>query len=358
MTAQLTKQTPRDSAAHEDEEKTAQALPLRNYRLMIILLGLVGGLALIAVASVTLGAREVSFTDVLAALSGHTDTIAQAAVSQRVPRTILAMTVGAALAVSGATMQAVTRNPLADPGIFGVLAGASLAVVIGITFFQLTGQAATFFIAILGSAAAAIFVYTVGSLGHGGATPLKLALAGAATSAAIGSVVSAILLPRADVMDTFRFWQIGSVGGASFSHLSLALPFLTVGAVLCWLSATGLNSLALGDDVATGLGSRVLTTRLVSSLGAVILCGVATALAGPIGFVGLIVPHLCRLLIGTDHRWLLPASAISGAILLVTADTIGRVIAAPNEIAVAILTPVIGAPLFIWIVRRRKMREL
>lgn len=312
----------------------------------------------VAVTAVAFGARDIAPADAWNALLGHTDTVGQAAAHQRIPRTILAMIAGAALAVAGTTLQAITRNPLADPGIFGVLSGAALAVVVGLAFFGLSSQLSTFLVAIGGSAAAAAFVYAVGSLGRSGATPLTLALAGAATAAAVSSLVSAILLPRVEVMDSFRFWQIGDVGGARPDHLLLAAPFLLAGAVLCWASATGLNALALGDDVAAGLGMNVTAVRLSAYLGAVILCGVATALAGPIAFVGLIVPHLCRLVVGTNHRWLLPVTALAGAVLLVAADTVGRVIARPDEIAVAVITPVLGAPLFIWIVRRQKVREL
>ncbi|MGU3647186.1 FecCD family ABC transporter permease, partial [Microbacterium sp. C23T] len=203
-----------------------------------------------------------------------------------------------------------------------------------------------------------VFVYTVGSLGRGGATPLKLALAGAATSAAFMSLVSAVLLPRVDLLETFRFWQIGGVGGATWDRIATILPILAVGAVITLVCARGMNSLALGDDVATGLGEHVLRTRLIASAGAVILCGAAVAIAGPIAFVGLIIPHLCRLLVGTDHRWLLPFSAVAGAVLLVAADIVGRVIARPDEIEVGILTALVGAPFFIWIVRRQKVREL
>ena len=205
---------------------------------------------------------------------------------------------------------------------------------------------------------AAVFVYTVGSLGRGGATPLKLALAGAATAAAFSSLVSAILLPRIDVMNEFRFWQIGGVGGATYGSISLVLPFLVVGAVICFGSARGLNSLALGEDVAAGLGERVATTRLVAAAGAVLLCGAATAVAGPIAFVGLVVPHVCRLLVGIDHRWLLPFSMLVGAILLTGADVIGRVVARPAEVDVGIITALVGAPFFIYIVRRQKVRSL
>ncbi len=315
-------------------------------------------LVVLCAASIAFGAREVSPAELVSALTGSTDGVGQAAVVARVPRTLLAVLVGAALALSGATMQAVTRNPLADPGILGVSGGAALAVVIGIAFFGLTAPWATMGLAIAGAAAAAVFVYAVGSLGRGGATPLKLALAGAAVSAAFASLVSAILLPRVDIMETFRFWQIGGVGGATWDRLLVVLPVLALGAAICLLTARGMNSLALGDDLAAGLGEHVTRTRLLSSAGAVILCGAATAVAGPIAFVGLVVPHLCRLLIGTDHRWLLPLSALVGAGLLVLADVIGRVVARPEEIEVGILTALIGAPFFIWIVRRQKVREL
>jgi iron complex transport system permease protein len=315
-------------------------------------------LALLFVLSLAFGTRIVSVDEVLGALGGSTDGVAEAAIVKRVPRTVLAMLVGAALAMSGATMQAVTRNPLADPGILGVSSGAALAVVTGIAFFGLANPFAYIWIAIGGAAIAAVVVYTVGSLGRGGATPLKLALAGAAISATFSSLISAILLPRADILTTFRFWQIGGVGGATWERIAIILPFLAVGTLVCVLCARGMNTLGLGDDLAAGLGENVLRTRLISSAGAVILCGAATAIAGPIGFVGLVIPHLCRLLVGPDQRWLLPASALAGASLLIAADVVGRVIARPAEIEVGIITAVIGAPFFIWIVRRQKVREL
>jgi iron complex transport system permease protein len=315
-------------------------------------------LAVLCIASVAFGVRDVALDDIFAGLAGDTSGVAQAAVVARLPRTALAVLVGAALAMSGAAMQAVTRNPLADPGILGVSGGAALAVVIGIAFFGMSDPYAFIAASIIGAAGAAVFVYTVGSLGRGGATPLKLALAGAASSAAFMSLVSAVLLPRVDLLETFRFWQIGGVGGATWDRIATIAPVLALGAVVTLVCARGMNSLALGDDVATGLGEHVLRTRLVSSAGAVILCGAATAIAGPIAFVGLIIPHLCRLLVGTDHRWLLPFSAVAGAALLVAADVVGRLIARPDEIEVGILTALLGAPFFIWIVRRQKVREL
>ena len=316
-------------------------------------------LLVLSVLSVSFGVRAVSFDDIIAAFAGQTDTIEQAAIVKRVPRTVLAILVGAALALSGATMQAVTRNPIADPGILGVSNGASLAVVLGIAFFGLSNPYGQMGFAIVGAAVAAIFVYSVGSLGRGGATPLKLALAGAATSAAFASLISAIMLPRVDLLQTFQSWQIGGVGGAEWPRIAITAPVLAIGALICFASSRGMNSLALGDDMAKGLGEHVFRTRLLSALGAVILAGAATAIAGPIGFVGLVIPHICRMLIGTDHRWLLPFSALAGAALLLVSDIIGRVIApSSEEIQVGIITAIIGAPFFIWIVRRQKVREL
>ncbi|WP_328417622.1 iron ABC transporter permease [Micromonospora sp. NBC_00389] len=314
-------------------------------------------LALMA-ASVALGSRNVGWSDILAAFQGVDETMEQAAVTKRIPRTLLAVIVGAALGLAGAVMQGVTRNPLADPGILGVNMGASLAVVTGMVMFGLSSPTSYLWVAILGAGLAAVFVYAVGSLGRGGATPLKLALAGAATSAALASLISAFVLPRNDVAGNFRSWQIGGVGGATYDSIRQALPFLAVGLVICLLSGRALNSLALGDDLAAGLGERVAVVWGVAGAGSVLLCGAATAVAGPIGFVGLVVPHVCRLLIGLDHRWLLPFSALLGASLLTAADVVGRVVARPAEIDVGIVTALIGAPFFIYIVRRQKVREL
>nr|WP_314841993.1 iron ABC transporter permease [uncultured Microbacterium sp.] len=327
-------------------------------RTVWLLVGL-GVVLLLCVLSVSFGVRAVSIDDVVAALSGQDETIAQAAIVKRFPRTVLALLVGAALALSGATMQAVTRNPIADPGILGVSNGASLAVVMGLSFLGLTNPYGQMALAIAGAAIAATFVYTVGSLGRGGATPLKLALAGAATSAAFASLISAIMLPRVDLLQAFQSWQIGGVGGAEWPRIAITAPVLAVGALICVASSRGMNSLALGDDMAKGLGEHVFRTRLLSALGAVILAGAATAIAGPIGFVGLVIPHVCRMLIGTDHRWLLPFSAMAGAALLLASDIVGRVISpSSEEIQVGIITAIIGAPFFIWIVRRQKVREL
>ncbi|MCW5951355.1 MAG: iron ABC transporter permease, partial [Propionibacteriaceae bacterium] len=236
--------------------------------------------------------------------------------------------------------------------------GAALAVAVGVAGFGLVTYSAYIWTAIVGAAVTAVFVYTVGSLGRGGATPLKLALAGAATSAALASFITAVVLGRNDIASVLRSWQIGGVGGGNFDAVGQVLPFLAAGLVISLLSARALNSLALGDELAAGLGERVALARAGAALGAVVLCGAATAIAGPIGFVGLVVPHLCRLLIGVDHRWLLPFSAVGGAVLLTGSDIVGRLVARPSEVDVGIITALIGAPFFIWIVRRQKVREL
>ncbi|MFD6858243.1 FecCD family ABC transporter permease [Rhodococcus sp. NPDC060086] len=326
-----------------------------NSAWLVVLLAV---LVLLAIASVTIGSRDVDWADIVAALGGSTDNIGQGAIAKRIPRTVLALLVGAALGLSGAVMQGVTRNPLADPGILGINMGASLAVVVGMAWFGLWTQTAMLWVAIFGAGVTAVFVYTIGSLGRGRATPLKLALAGAATAAALSSFITAIILPRNDISGNVRSWQIGGVGGANFDVIGQAVPFLLVGFLICLLSARSLNSLALGDEMAAGLGERVALARGLASVGAVLLCGAATAVAGPIAFVGLVVPHLCRLLIGVDNRWLLPFSALVGAGLLTAADVLGRIVARPGEIDVGIITALIGAPFFVYIVRRQKLREL
>lgn len=309
-----------------------------------------------ALASVAFGARPVGWGDVVDGLRGHRETLAQIAVRERVPRTVLAVVVGAALSVGGLLLQAVTRNPLADPGILGVSSGAAAAVVVGFTWFGLSSPASTVWVAIAGSGAAAVAVWFLGSLGRGGPSPVKIALAGAAVWASLSSLVSAFLLPRVDVMERFRFWQIGGVSGAGWDGIVQVLPFTAAGAVLCLATVSGLDALALGDDVAAGLGVRVVRTRLLAALGAVTLCGAATAVAGPIGFVGLMGPHLTRLVTGPDHRRLVPLSAVVGATLLTAADVVGRVVARPGEVDVGVVTAFVGAPVFIAAVRRQRAR--
>ena len=320
-----------------------------------MLLVVVAGLCVLSIA---IGTRDVGWGETLAALQGHVDTIGEAAVAMRIPRTVLAALAGAALGLAGAIMQGVTRNPLADPGILGINAGAALAVVIGLAWFGMDMARAYVWTAILGAAVTAVFVYAIGSLGRGGATPLKLALAGAATSIALSCFTIAVVLPRNDIAGGVRSWQIGGVGGATWQGIWLVLPFLVAGFAISLASARKLNMLAMGDEMAAGLGENVALARGMAAAGAILLCGAATAACGPIGFVGLVVPHVCRLVVGVDHRWLLPSSALAGAALLLLADVAGRIIARPSELPVGVVTAFIGAPFFIWIVRRQRVRDL
>lgn len=336
-----------------------RAVPARSNRVRRLwLAAVVALLATLSALSLAIGTRDVAWAEIVTALAGRVETIGEAAVVVRIPRTLLALVAGAALGLAGAIMQGVTRNPLADPGILGVNMGASLAVVVGVAWFDMASAQAYIWTAIAGAGFTATFVYLIGALGRGGATPLKLALAGAATSVAFSSLVIAVVLPRADIAGGIHSWQIGGVGGATFDRLSHVVPFLAVGFVISLLSARKLNLLALGDELAAGLGERVATARAVAALGAILLCGAITAVCGPIGFLGLVVPHLCRLLVGVDHRWLLPFSALGGACLLLAADIAGRIVARPAEIDVGIVTAFVGAPFFIWIVRRQRVREL
>ncbi|WP_246777829.1 FecCD family ABC transporter permease [Buchananella hordeovulneris] len=315
-------------------------------------------LGLSALASIAFGARVVGLAEIWAGISGQGSDIGALAVAERLPRTAIALCCGACLGVSGALMQAVTRNPIADPGILGVNTGASLAVVSGIAFAGLSSLFSTLWVALLGATLAAGLVYTLGSLGPGGTTPIKLALAGVATTAALSSVITIIRLPRAAGLDDFRFWAIGSLGRGTWQTLLTVAPFMLTALLVACACASALNSLALGDEMATALGVSVARTRLLAAGAGVTLCAVVTAVAGPISFVGLLVSHVVRLVVGPDQRRVLPLTALVGAALLTGADTIGRIVNRPDEIAVGIITAFLGAPVLIYIVRTTKVREL
>ncbi|MFI0472508.1 FecCD family ABC transporter permease [Halomonas sp. HMF6819] len=308
-----------------------------------------------AALSVALGARDVGWAEIHAALTGQVQTVGDAAVASRLPRTLLALLAGAALGVAGGVMQGLTRNPLADPGLLGVNAGAALAVVVGIAWFNIQTSLSFIACALAGAGLAAVAVYTIASLSRGGATPLRLALAGAAITAALTSLTTAVILPRGDIAGLVQSWLVGGVGGATYRQILPIVPFLAVGFLAALAAARKLNLLALGDDTAAGLGEKVMLARLLSALAAVLLCGATTAVCGPISFVGLVVPHACRLLVGSVYRWLLPFSALAGAALLTLSDVAGRLVANPAELDVGIVTAFIGAPVFIWIVRNRKV---
>lgn len=324
----------------------------------VVTIALVMLLCTAAGLSISLGARAVSLEEISAGLKGQIDGLGAAAVALRIPRTVLALLAGAALGLSGALMQGVTRNPLADPGILGTNAGASLAVVIGLSWLGLDSPTSSVIVAIVGAAIASVGVYAVANLGIGGATPLKLALAGAALSTAMASLTTAIILPRGDIGGLVQSWMLGGVGGASFETILIALPFWGIGGLLAIASARRLNMLALGEDTAQALGENVMIARVIAAAAAIILAGATTAVCGPIGFVGLVVPHLCRLLAGVDYRLILPLSAITGSALMILADVVGRLIARPAEVEASVVITFLGAPVFIWIVRHRKVGAL
>ncbi|WP_082000570.1 iron ABC transporter permease [Arthrobacter sp. PAMC 25486] len=316
-------------------------------------------LMLVVLASLAIGARSIAPSTVLDALF-HFDPANgnHAVVHSRIVRTVAGLVVGLSLGLAGTSMQGVARNPLADPGILGVNAGASLAVVVGIFFFGAVSVSNYLWFAFAGSAVAAVVVYLVASLGRSGATPVKLALAGAAMAAGMGSLMSAMLVTSQDSLELFRRWQLGALAGKSWDSIMAVLPFVAVGVVILLCTGRLLNTLALGDDMARGLGQRPGLGRAISAVGIVLLCGSATALAGPIGFIGLVVPHLLRGLVGPDYRWLLPLSLLAAPAVLLAADVVGRVILLPGEVPAGILAAIIGAPVFIAVVRRGKQAEL
>jgi len=323
---------------------------------------LIGSLVLLAfsiAASFMIGARALTLHEVIGGLMAHDpENYASSVVQKRVIRTLFALCCGAALGIAGVLMQSVTRNPIADPSILGVNMGAAFFVVCGIAFFHIQSAHQYIWFALAGALAAAVFVFGIGSLGGGGASPLKLVLAGAATSAALSSLVTAVMIPRTYVMEQFRFWQVGSVGAGTWDSLLLLLPFLAAGIITACFCAPALNALALGEEAAEGLGVRTGTLRMLAVFAGVILCGATTAVAGPIGFVGLLAAHVIRMLIGPDLRYLIPLSALSGAIILIVSDVIGRWIGRPGELEVGVVTAFVGAPLLIILAMKAKVRSL
>lgn len=324
-----------------------------------------GVLIAAVLASLAFGARPVALSTVIdgmqqfvGAAPGDPGGGDVAVVLSRIPRTVVGILAGAALGLAGTSMQGLTRNPLADPGILGVNSGAAFAVVLAISVFGIHALTSYIWFALGGAAVACVLVYGIGSLGREGATPVKLALAGAALAAGLASLTNGILVTSQETLDTFRFWQVGALAGRGWEVVMPVLPFLVVGMVITLATGPALNGLALGDDVARGLGQRVGATRAVTAVGAVLLCGGATAMAGPIAFVGLVVPHALRAVVGPDYRWILALSLVVAPSLLLVADVAGRVVMPPGEVPAGILTAVIGAPVFVWLVRRGRRAGL
>ena len=321
-----------------------------------VVVGSVGVLVLVVAASLAWGARDIGLGTVLQALRapvvGDNDHLVVQ--DLRIPRTLVGLVGGAALGVAGALMQGVTRNPIADPGLLGVSAGASLLVVAAIAFLGVTDVAGYVWFAFAGAAIAAVTVYGASSLGWEGVTPVKLALVGAAFTAVATSLVTLVLLTDLRALDEFRFWQVGTLLSRPPSLVLTLVPFLLTGLVLALAASPMLNLMALGDDVARGLGQSLALGRGLCMVAVVLLCGSATALVGPIAFVGLVVPHVVRFLLGPDYRWIVPLSAVLGPALLLAADVLGRLVARPAEVEAGLVVAVIGAPVLVLLVRTSK----
>jgi iron complex transport system permease protein len=321
---------------------------------------LVAVLLVVCFFSVTMGSRVITLGTIWHALTDFDATSAAETVvrEMRIPRTLLGLSVGAALGLSGTILQGITRNPLADPGIMGINAGAAVFVVFGAVVLGAQQLSASIWLAFLGAGAAIVAVYGIASFGREGATPVKLALAGAAITAGLTSVTTALVMTDVDALNALRFWQVGSLAGRYMDVFWQTLPFILVGAVVALGAGRALNGLALGEDVARALGQRLRSTRLVLFVTVAVLCGAATAACGPIVFVGLVVPHLARLICGPDYRWILAYSLVLTPIVLLLADIAGRVVVAPGELQVGVVLGVLGAPAFVLLVRYRNLREL
>ncbi|AAZ54376.1 ABC-type Fe3+-siderophore transport system inner membrane subunit [Thermobifida fusca YX] len=315
-----------------------------------------GVLVLAALLSLAVGAKPIPLSVVWDALWHFDGSYDHTVIlGLRGPRTVLGVTVGAALGLAGALMQVLVRNPIADPGLLGVNMGATTAVVAAIYLFGLTGIDAYVWFSFAGAALTALLVYFLGTRGRTSATPVRLALAGTAVSAVLLGLTNGVILFHDFVFQEIRFWQVGSLAGRDLAIFGTVAPFLAVGALIALALGWSLNALALGEDLAAALGARIGRIRLWTAIAIVLLCGAATAATGPIAFVGLAVPHAARLLTGPDQRWLLPFSAVFGAILLVLSDTLGRVVLPNGELEVGIITALVGAPVFIVLVRRARL---
>ncbi|MCF2149928.1 iron ABC transporter permease [Desmonostoc muscorum LEGE 12446] len=324
---------------------------------MSALSGLILGLCMLLIClvySVTLGAAEIPLGKILTsfiAFDGSYDHLVIQTV--RLPRSLIAILVGSALAVSGALMQGLTRNPLADPGILGIQSGAAVAVVVATFVFGSPSLNVYTIVAFLGAGATAILVYFLGSLGRGGATPLNLTVAGAALTALISSITTAILIVSQRTLEEIRFWLAGSLAGGDINMFFQALPFVLIGLVMAFALGRQITTMSLGEDVAKGLGQKTAWVKIATAISVVLLAGSSVAIAGPIGFIGLVVPHIVRFYIKANYRWILPHCAVLGAILLLVADIGARVLLKPQELPVGVMTAFVGAPFFVYLAKSK-----
>jgi len=309
--------------------------------------------------SLAYGSNPLSFAEVWVGLLARDQTEASLIVwDSRIPRTVVGMIVGAAFGLAGALIQALTRNPLADPGILGVNAGAGFAVTLGAGLFGLTGITGYIWFAFIGAATATLLVYVIGSAGRGLASPVTLVLAGVALGAVLNGFSTFLTLIDPTTFRSIRNWGLGSIARTDLGDTMSVAPFLLLGLVIAVSLSGSLNSIALGDDLAASLGARVLRTRVLGVVAVTLLAGGATALTGGIAFIGLMIPHIVRWFVGPDQRWIMIYSVLAAPVLVLAADVLGRVIARPGEIEVGILTAVVGAPVLIALVHRRKASGL
>ncbi|MEK3735013.1 iron ABC transporter permease [Paenibacillus sp. FSL M8-0334] len=320
------------------------------------LLGLAAALLLLAAAcaaSIALGTTSIRLTTTVEALVAYNpaNTEHVIIVTTRVPRAVFALTVGASLAMAGAMMQALTRNPLASPGLFGINSGAVLAVVLALLLLPLTSLSQLVWAAFVGAAGAALLVYGLASLGGGNLTPIRLVLAGSALSALFSALTQGVLVLDESGLQNVLFWLAGSVAGKELGTLYQVLPYMVMGGGAALLLGYPLTILSSGEEMAKGLGQRIGLVKAIAAAAVVMLAGSAVAAAGAIGFVGLVMPHFARYLAGTDYRWVIPYSAVLGAILLLGADIVARFPVQPGELPLGVVTGLIGVPFFIYIAR-------
>ncbi|WP_425965095.1 iron chelate uptake ABC transporter family permease subunit [Rhizobium nepotum] len=312
------------------------------------------------VLSLLIGARSISPSMAWDALRAYDAGLADHIIIRdyRLPRTLLCIMCGAAFGVSGALIQATTRNPLADPGILGVNAGAAFFVTITVGLFGWQSIGSYVYAAFVGAVVVALLVYALGAAGRDGATPVRLVLSGVAVSAVLGGIGSSITLLNPQAFDTIRMWSIGSVAGRDMYVVETVAPFILVGLAVSLAASHALNVMVLGDDLARSLGASILRARILVVIAVTLLAGAATAAVGPIGFVGLMVPHMVRWFTGTDQRWIVLLTMIVAPVLLLIADITGRLILYPNELEAGIVTAFLGAPVLILLARGRKAKSL
>lgn len=349
-----------DRISSTEEGETTEVVlgdPSAGRNVLAIAIGLV---VLIGAFTLSLfvGSGSISAREVIDAVTGDGQTTTDLLVRDfRLPRTVLAVLVGLALALSGVVMQALTRNPLADPGLLGVSAGSFFFIVVGSAFFSATSVTGQVAWGIAGAGVAAFVVYVLGTTGPGAGTPAKLVLSGVAIGAVLSGVSQAISLAHPTTFDKLRFWAAGSLQGRSWESVSVVWLLILLAAVGVVLLSSSLNTLSMGDDLATALGANVVRIRVVGFVLVTILCGAATAVAGPITFVGLMIPFVVKFVVGVDHRWVIAFSAITGPLLMICSDMIARVII-DSELPVGIVTAFVGAPVLVFLVRRTKMTAL